>query len=112
MSPHNPHCPYTLMFEHNSDGHVAGTPRDAYWKSGAGGFALLVVPSLDLVIYKMGGNNGQYDPTFTNIPQPEPSHERDDWKPIPGTPFQEGSRGGDDGIRRVLEMVCAAVRLN
>jgi CubicO group peptidase (beta-lactamase class C family) len=112
MSPYNAHCPYTLMFEHNSDGHVPGAPRDAYWKSGAGGFALLIVPSLDLVIYKMGGNNGQYDPTFTNIPQPEPSHERDDWKPIPGTPFQEGSRGGDDGIRRVLEMVCAAVRMN
>lgn len=111
MSPHNPHAPYTLMFEQNSDGHVAGAPRDAFWKSGAGGFALIVVPSLDLVIYKMGGNNGQYDPTLTGLPQPEASHERDDWKPIPGTPFQEGSRGGDDGIRRVLEMVCAAVRL-
>jgi CubicO group peptidase (beta-lactamase class C family) len=110
MSPYNPHCPYTLMFEQNSDGHVAGAPRDAYWKSGAGGFALLIVPSLDLVIYKMGGNNGQYDPTFTNIPQPEPSRDRDDWKPIQGTPFQEPSRAGDDGIRRVLEMVCAAVR--
>ena len=33
MSPHNPHSPYTLMFEQNSDGHVAGAPRDAYWKS-------------------------------------------------------------------------------
>jgi hypothetical protein len=103
------------------------------------------VPSLDLVIYKMGGNNGQYDPTLTDVPQPplgesregregseggnkissssssQPSltsrdilsgdHSRDDWKPIVGTPFIEGSRGGDDGIRRVLEMVCAAVRL-
>jgi CubicO group peptidase (beta-lactamase class C family) len=110
MSPHNPHCPYTLMFEQNSDGHVIGAPRDAFWKSGAGGFALIIVPSLDLVIYKMGGNNGQYEPTLTDVPQPEPSHERDDWKPIQGTPFQEASRGGDDGIRRVLEMVCAAVR--
>jgi CubicO group peptidase (beta-lactamase class C family) len=111
-SPFNPHCPYTLMFEQNSDGHVIGAPRDAYWKSGAGGFALIVVPSLDLVIYKMGGNNGQYDPTFTTIPQPEASTVRDDWKPIQSTPFIEGSRGGDDGIRRVLEMVSAAVRLN
>ena len=66
-SPHNPHCPYTLMFEQNSDGHVAGAPRDAFWKSGAGGFALIIVPSLDLVIYKMGGNNGQYDPTLTGF---------------------------------------------
>ena len=110
MSPYNPHCPYSLMFEHNADGHVAGAPRDAYWKSGAGGFALIIVPSLDLVIYKMGGNNGQYDPALTGLPQPEPEHARDDWKPIPGTPFHEGSRGGDDGIRRVVEMVCAAVR--
>jgi hypothetical protein len=109
MSPYNPHCPYSLMFEQNSDSHVAGAPRDAFWKSGAGGFALMVVPSLDLVIYKMGGNNGQYDPTLTRLPQPKPNRDRDDWKPIPGTPFQEGSRGGDDGIRRVLEMVCAAV---
>ena len=109
MSPHNPHCPYTLMFEHNADRHVAGAPRDAFWKSGAGGFALIIVPSLDLVIYKLGGNNGQYDPTLTGLPQPEPNHERDDWKPIPRTPFHEGSLGGDDGIRRVVEMVCASI---
>ncbi|MEO6036091.1 MAG: serine hydrolase [Verrucomicrobiota bacterium] len=110
--PYNPHCPFTLQFEHNSDGHVAGAPRDAFWKSGAGGFAIIIVPSLDLVIYKMGGSNGQYDPNFTSIPQPEPSTARDDWKPIQATPFVEGSRGGDDGIRRVLEMVSAAVRMN
>src|SRR6266496_831364 len=109
-SPYNPHCPFTLQFEQNSDGHVAGAPRDAFWKSGAGGFGLLVVPSLDLVIYKMGGNNGQYDPALTGLPQPEPDHSRDDWKPLPRTPFHEGSLGGDDGLRRVLEMVCAAVR--
>lgn len=110
-SPWNPHTPYSLMFENNSDGHVAGAPRDAYYKSGAGGFGLFVVPSLDLVIYKMGGNNGQYDPTLTGLPQPEPvDHSRDAWKPIPRTPFQEGSMGGDDGLRRVLEMVSAAVR--
>jgi CubicO group peptidase (beta-lactamase class C family) len=110
-SPHNPHTPYTLMFEHNADGHVAGAPRDAFYKSGAGGFGLFVVPSLDLVIYKLGGNNGQYDPALTRLPQPPPPDtSRDAWKPIPRTPFNEGSLGGDDGLRRVLEMVCAAVR--
>ncbi|MBL9172319.1 MAG: serine hydrolase [Verrucomicrobiales bacterium] len=108
-SPFNPHCPFTLQFEQNSDGHVAGAPRDAFWKSGAGGFGILIVPSLDLVIYKLGGGNGQYDPTFTDIPQPEVDHSRDDWKPIPRTPFNEGSLGGDDGLRRVLEMVCTSV---
>jgi CubicO group peptidase (beta-lactamase class C family) len=110
MSPYNPHCPFSLQFEHNADEHVAGAPRDAFWKSGAGGFAIMIVPSLDLVIYKMGGDNGQYDPSLTGLPQPEPSHSRDGWKPLPRTPFNEGSLGGDDGIRRVLEMVCGGVR--
>jgi len=110
QSPYNPHFPYSLQFDVNTDGHEKGIPRDAFWKSGAGGFALLIVPSLDLVIYKLGGNSGQYDPSLTGLPQPEPDHSRDDWKPIPRTPFHEGSLGGDDGIRRVLEMVSAAVR--
>jgi hypothetical protein len=35
------------------------------------------VPSLDLVIYKMGGNNGQYDPTLTDVPQPELRRSRE-----------------------------------
>ncbi len=110
-SPYNPHTPFTLMFEHNADGHVAGAPRDAFYKSGAGGFGFFVVPSLDLVIYKLGGNNRQYEPSLTGLPQPPPPDtSRDDWKPIPRTPFNEGSLGGDDGLRRVLEMVCAGVR--
>jgi len=108
--PYNPHTPFSLQFEHNSDGHVAGAPRDAYYKSGAGGFGIFVVPSLDVVIYKLGGNNGQYDPALTRLPQPfDYDGSRDNWKPIPRTPFNEGSLGGDDGLRRVLEMVTAAV---
>ncbi len=109
--PYNPHTPFSLMFENNRDGHVAGAPRDAYYKSGAGGFGIFVVPSLDIVIYKLGGNNGQYDPALTGIPLTfTPDTSRDNWKPIPRTPFNEGSMGGDDGLRRVLEMVSAAVR--
>ncbi|MGV2339480.1 MAG UNVERIFIED_CONTAM: hypothetical protein LVR18_37575 [Planctomycetaceae bacterium] len=48
------------MFEHNADGHVAGAPGDAFWKSRArAASALLAVlcRRIDLVIYKMGGNN-------------------------------------------------------
>jgi CubicO group peptidase (beta-lactamase class C family) len=109
--PYNPHTPFSLQFEYNADGHVAGAPKDAFYKSGAGGFGIFVVPSLDLVIYKLGGNNGQYDPSLTGIPQDFPvDTSRDNWKPIPRTPFHEGSLGGDDGLRRVLEMVSAAVR--
>ena len=110
FSPWNPHAPFSLQFEHNADGHVAGAPRDACYKSGAGGFGIFVVPSLDLVIYKLGGKDAQYDPALTGLSQPEQSHERDTWQPIPRTPFNEGSLGGDDGLRRVLEMVSAAVR--
>ena len=109
-SPYNPHTPWSLQFEQNSDGHVLGAPRDAFFKSGAGGFGIFVVPSLDLVIYKLGGKDGQYDPALTGLPQPEPGHARDGWQPIPRTPFNEGSLGGDDGLRRVLEFVAAAVR--
>ncbi|HLX65108.1 MAG TPA: serine hydrolase [Planctomycetota bacterium] len=109
-SPYNPHSPYSLMFEVNADGHVIAAPRDAFWKSGAGGFALIVVPSLDLVIYKMGGNDGQYKPELTGLPQDfKYDGSRDNWKPIPRGPFNEGSLGGDDGIRRVLELVSGAV---
>lgn len=109
-SPYNPHCPFSLQFENNSDGHVAGAPRDAFYKSGAGGFGLFIVPSLDLVIYKLGGNNGQYDPALTGLPQPfDYDGSRDTWKPIVRTPFNDGGMGGDDGLRRVLEMVSAAV---
>ena len=110
-SPYNSHSPYTLMFENNSDAHVAGAPRDAFYKSGAGGFGLFIVPSLDLVIYKLGGKDSQYDPALTGLPQPFAyDGSRDNWQPIPRTPFNEGSLGGDDGLRRVLEMVSAAVR--
>jgi CubicO group peptidase (beta-lactamase class C family) len=108
-SKYNPHTPFSLQFEHNADGHVAGAPRDAFYKSGAGGFGIFIVPSLDLVIYKLGGNNGQYAPELTGLPQPEQDHSRDNWKPIPRTPFHEGSMGGDDGLRRVLEMVAASI---
>jgi CubicO group peptidase (beta-lactamase class C family) len=113
-SPYNTHTPFSLQFEHNADGHVAGAPRDAFYKSGAGGFGIFVVPSLDLVIYKLGGNNGQYDPTLTGLAQPLPPGttldlSRDSWKPIPRTPFNEGSMGGDDGLRRVLELFTSAV---
>ncbi|WP_038162952.1 serine hydrolase [Verrucomicrobium sp. BvORR106] len=110
-SPYNPHTPFSLQFEHNADGHVVGAPRDAFYKSGAGGFGIFVVPSLDLVIYKLGGKDGQYDPALTRLPQPfQYDGSRDNWQPIPRTGFHEGSMGGDDGLRRVLEMVAAAIR--
>lgn len=109
-SAYNPHTPFSLQFEHNADGHVIGAPKDAFYKSGAGGFGLMVVPSLDLVIYKLGGSSQQWDPALTGLPQPPPPDtSRDNWQPITPTPFREGSMRGDDGLRRVLQMVSWAV---
>ena len=109
-SPYNPHSPMGLLFEQNADGHVFGAPRDAYFKSGAGGSGIYVVPSLDLVLYKMAASDAQLDPELTGLPLGyEPDHSRDNWKAVPHDQFHDGPVGGDDGVRRLLEMVVAAV---
>jgi CubicO group peptidase (beta-lactamase class C family) len=109
-SPYNPHSPFSLMFEVNADGHVAGAPRDAFFKSGGGGYGIYVVPSLDLVIYKMAGSDRQYDPTAVGLPQTYSyDGSRDNWKPASRSQFSDGPIGTDDGVRRVLEMVVASV---
>ena len=109
VTPYNPHFPFSLQFEHNERGQILGAPRDAFYKTGAGGFCIYIVPSLDLVIYKLGGKDGQYDHALTGLPQPEQKHDRDGWEPKPRTAFDEGSQNGDS-TWRVLEMVCGAVR--
>jgi CubicO group peptidase (beta-lactamase class C family) len=104
------HAPFSLMFELNADGHVAGAPRDAFFKSGGGGYGIMIVPSLDLVIYKMAGSDQQYNPALTGLPQNYPyDGSRDKWKPAARSQFSDGPIGTDDGVRRVLEMVSAAV---
>lgn len=109
-SPYQKHAPFSLMFEVNADGHVAGAPRDAFFKSGAGGFGICIIPSLDLVIYKMGGDDSQYDPARTGIPQDyKYDGSRDNWKPAARSQFSDGPLGTDDALRRVTEMVAAAV---
>ncbi len=109
-SPYDPHAPMSLMFEVNADGHVFGAPRDAFFKSGAGGSAIYVVPSLDLAIYKMSSSDAQLDPALTGLPVTYTvDHSRDTWKPAPHDQFHDGPVGGDDGVRRLLEMVVASV---
>lgn len=109
-SPYQKHAPFSLMFEVNADRHVAGAPVDAYFKSGGGGYGIMIVPSLDLVIYKMAGSDSQYDPALTGVPQNyKYDGSRDNWKPSARSQFSDGPIGTDDGVRRVLEMVAAAV---
>jgi CubicO group peptidase (beta-lactamase class C family) len=102
--PYNPHFPFSLQFEHNHAGQILGAPRDAFYKTGAGGFCLYIVPSLDLVIYKLGGKDGQWNPDLTRIPQPPDSFGTHSTLP---TPPKNGSYE-NYSIPRILEMVCQA----
>lgn len=109
-SSYDMHAPFSLMFEVNADGHVAGAPRDAFFKSGAGGFGIAVIPSQDLVIYKMAGDDSQYDPARTGLPVTyKYDGSRDGWKPAARSQFSDGPIGTDDGLRRTIEMVSAAI---
>ena len=70
-SPYNPHQPsYGPHFFNNAGGQVAGAPRDAFWFGGSGGYNFYVVPSLDLVVYRLAGRDAQYDLALTNVSPP------------------------------------------
>ncbi|MBI3682648.1 MAG: serine hydrolase [Acidobacteria bacterium] len=101
ISQYNPHYPYSLQFDVNTDGQVAGAPRDAFWKSGSGGHALYVAPSLDLVIWKLGGRDEQYSEANTGLPAPPVRYDgsRDHFT---------ASVTGDVAVSRTLEMAAAA----
>jgi len=100
-SAYNPHFTYSLDFELNSEGAAPAAPRDAYWKWGSGGFAFYVVPSLDLIIWKMGGGDWAYGEKNTGLPELKPyDGSRAGWKPAE----DEGA-----SVVRLLEKVVAAV---
>lgn len=110
-STYNTHSPFGLQFESNAGGHVIGAPRDAWFKSGSGGSAIYMVPSLGLAIYKMSGSDAQFAPELTRLPvRYTVDRSRADWKPVPHSQFHDGPIGGDDGVRRLLEFVVASVR--
>jgi CubicO group peptidase (beta-lactamase class C family) len=103
QSPYNPHFPYSLQFDVNTDGHERRVPRDAFWKMGSGGHVLYIVPSMQLVIWKLGGRDGQYAPADTGLP------------PSPASPEQIAARRGwketvdaETARRRTLEIVVSA----
>jgi CubicO group peptidase (beta-lactamase class C family) len=103
LSPYNPHFAHSFNFNVNEEGKVVGVPRDAYWKAGAGGYCMYVVPSLDMVVYKMGGNEKQYDPALTHLPvKYQYDGSRDTWKLDP-------KKGGDSTNRTLAKVVAAVV---
>jgi CubicO group peptidase (beta-lactamase class C family) len=105
QSPYNPHFPYSLQFDVNTDGHENGIPRDAFWKSGSGGHVLYVVPSLELVVWKLGGRDGQYATSDTGRkPSPAPPErvaERSAWKE---------TVDAETAQRRTLSMVISSIK--
>jgi CubicO group peptidase (beta-lactamase class C family) len=112
-SPFNPHSPFSLQFEVNQDRHVAGAPVDTFFKSGAGGFCIYAIPSLDLTVYKMACLGlpavSQYDLGYSGRTETtDPS--RDNWKPHTFDQFHDGPINGDAATRRALEMVIASIR--
>jgi CubicO group peptidase (beta-lactamase class C family) len=112
-SPFNTHSPFSLQFEVNEDGHVAGAPPDAFFKSGAGGFCIYAIPSLDLAVYKMACiglmDPALYDLGYSGKPGSADA-SRDNWKPHPFDQFHDGPINGDASTRRTLEMVIASIR--
>lgn len=105
QSPYNPHAPYSLQFDVNTDGHYPEYPRDAFWKSGSGAHMLYVVPSLDLVVWKLAGRDGQYQERDTGLPlDPEVARKaaesRKDWQP---------TLGEREGQRLLLQKVIEAI---
>jgi hypothetical protein len=99
-----------LMFEQNADGHVFGAPRAAYFRSGAGGSGIDMVPLLDLVLYKMAAGNAALESALIGIPQIMKSITRaTTGSPVRTDQSHDGPVGGDGGVRRPLEMVVAAV---
>jgi CubicO group peptidase (beta-lactamase class C family) len=99
-SPYNPHYAYSLQFCLNSWDAAPAVPRDAYWKFGSGGHALCVVPSLDLIVWKLGGRDSQYEERDTGLPEAKPYKERTGWKQTVDQ---------DVAALQMLEMVVAAV---
>jgi CubicO group peptidase (beta-lactamase class C family) len=102
-SPYNPHFPYSLQFNVNTNSEHPGLPADAFWKSGSGGHCLYVVPSLDLIVWKLGGRDGQYSRNETGLPQPEP-----DSKVLPRTE-KITTNLNDQEYARVLELVINSI---
>lgn len=100
-SPFNPHFPYSLQFNTNP-GDIPGVPPDAVWKSGSGGHCFFVVPSLDLVAFKLGGRDGQYDPRDTGLPSaPSTSETEPGWK---------ASLNAETAERETLRLLVSAAR--
>lgn len=105
-SSYNPHYPYSLQFNVNTAGGIRELPRDAFWKMGSGGHALYVVPSLDLVVWKLGGRDDQYSAANTGMEPhrdaPRTAPDREGWKQ---------TVDAETAARQTLQLVIEAVKV-
>jgi CubicO group peptidase (beta-lactamase class C family) len=103
-SPYNLHYPYSLQFNANGRGEHPELPLDAYWKAGSGGHALYVVPSHNIVVWKLGGRDDQYGEHNTGmavLPEAAAAEtSREDWKKV----VEDGP-----ALLKTLERVVGAV---
>lgn len=103
-SPYNPHYAYSLQFNANGRGEHSELPLDAYWKAGSGGHALYVVPSQNMVVWKLGGRDDQYGAHNTGmvvLPEAAAAEtSRDGWQKV----VEDGP-----ALLKALEMVVGAV---
>ncbi len=101
---YNPHYPYSFQFDVNSGGFYSGLPHDAFWKIGSGNHCLYIVPSLNLVVWKLGGRDDEYNPKDTGLPvNPESlknEDNREGW---------ERAVRDEDPIARTLELVIESI---
>ena len=72
---------------------------------GAYGIYIILIPSLDLVFFKMGGRDGQFSPENTGVPPsperpPSPDPSRADWS---------ASYGDAKPYETLMRMVVASV---
>jgi CubicO group peptidase (beta-lactamase class C family) len=85
-------------------GAIQDLPRDAFWKTGSGGHALYVVPSLNLVVWKLGGRDGQYSTDDTGLkPSPASPQQIAEW-----AAWKESVDAGT-AAHRTLAMVIGAM---
>ena len=106
-STYNPHFPYSLQFNVNTDGNIPEFPEDTFWKRGSGGHCFYIVPSLNLVVWKLGGRDSQYSPENTGIQisqeEMKAREARDNW---------QATVNDEEATVKTLQMVLDAFNQN
>ena len=66
-TPSDSYNGYGGLFWLNAGGEFAGLPRDAFWPAGHMGQLTIIIPSLDMVIVRLGPSPGGYEPYMHQV---------------------------------------------